>query len=81
MHVCCAEFCDIGVVTSLEFDNEPVELAKAGQEVCIKIDAAGGDKKYFGRHFDETDELVSRVRPQTLCFRDRHVAKDIPCTL
>ena len=31
-------------------------------QVCVKIEAPGGDApKMFGRHFDETDMLISRV--------------------
>ena len=31
-------------------------------QVCVKIESPGGDApKMFGRHFDETDMLMSRV--------------------
>ena len=31
-------------------------------QVCVKIENPGGDApKMFGRHFDETDMLISRV--------------------
>ena len=31
-------------------------------QVCVKIENPGGDApKMFGRHFDETDLLISRV--------------------
>ena len=31
-------------------------------QVCVKIESPGGDApKMFGRHFDETDLLMSRV--------------------
>ena len=55
------EFLEIGVVSSLEFDHNVVETAKKGQDVCIKI-TSQGDKKMIGRHFEVTDELVSKVR-------------------
>lgn len=39
-----------------------MEIARKGAEVCIKIDAVSGEApKMFGRHFDETDILVSKV--------------------
>lgn len=53
---------DIGVVSSLEFEHHEVEVGKRGMDVCIKIEAAGGDKKLFGRHFTEQDDLVSKVQ-------------------
>ena len=32
-----AEFIDLGIVESLEFDHEPVDIGKRGQDVCIKV--------------------------------------------
>lgn len=58
----CFQFLDIGVVTSIEFNHKQVETARKGQEVCIKIEPIPGESpKMFGRHFDETDMLVSKV--------------------
>ena len=31
------EFLDLGVVESLEFDHQPVDLGKKGQDICIKV--------------------------------------------
>jgi translation initiation factor 5B len=40
-----------------------MDKAVKGQEVCIKIEPAGGEApKMFGRHFDETDTLTSKVK-------------------
>ena len=37
-------------------------------QVCVKIENPGGDApKMFGRHFDETDMLISRV---SICMTD-----------
>lgn len=58
----CLQFLDIGVVTSIECNHKQVETARKGQEVCIKIDPIPGESpKMFGRHFDETDILTSKV--------------------
>ena len=47
-------------------NHKPLEIARKGAEVCIKIESASGEApKMFGRHFDETDLLVSKVRK---CF-------------
>ena len=52
----------LGGVSSIEKNNEPVELAKVGDEVCIKIENTTGEApKLYGRHFTHTDPLVSRV--------------------
>ena len=48
------QFIDVGVVTSLQFNNKEVETARKGEEVCVKIDSVPGEApKMFGRHFDE----------------------------
>ena len=56
------QFLDIGIVTSIEANHKEVETARKGEEVCIKIEPIPGESpKMFGRHFDETDMLVSKV--------------------
>ena len=56
------QFLDLGIVTSIECNHKEVETAKKGEEVCIKIEPIPGESpKMFGRHFDETDLLVSKV--------------------
>lgn len=56
------QFTDIGVVSSIEVNHKQVEAAKKGEEVCIKVEAPGGDApRLYGRHFDHTDLLVSKV--------------------
>ncbi|KAF0046318.1 hypothetical protein F2P81_002847 [Scophthalmus maximus] len=55
-------FVDIGVVTSIEMNHKSVESAKKGQEICIKIEPIPGESpKMFGRHFEATDPIVSKI--------------------
>lgn len=76
------DFIDIGVVTSIECNHKQIETARKGQEVCIKIESVGGDApKMFGRHFDETDLLMSKISRQSIdaCkdyFRDDLLKSD-----
>ncbi len=56
------QFTDIGVVTSLEVNHKSVEVARQGVEVCIRIESTGDAPRLYGRHFDHTDTLVSKVR-------------------
>ena len=72
------EFIYIGVCTGIQHNNKDVDVAKKGDEVnndvnnddlicsvqvCVKIENPGGDApKMYGRHFDENDLLISRVR-------------------
>ena len=56
------KFTDIGVVTSLEVNHKPVEIARKGVEVCLKIEPVGGEApRLYGRHFDHTDIVVSKA--------------------
>jgi translation initiation factor 5B len=60
---------EIGIVTSVEINHKNVDTARKGQEVCLKIEPIPGDApKMFGRHFDETDMLVSKVSVQCTYF-------------
>ncbi|KAJ1118406.1 hypothetical protein NDU88_006597 [Pleurodeles waltl] len=60
-------FVDIGIVTSIEVNHKQVDMAKKGQEVCIKIEPIPGDSpKMFGRHFEATDFLVSKINRQSI---------------
>jgi translation initiation factor 5B len=53
---------EIGRVTSIEFNHKPVDIARKGTEVCIKIDPVGGEApKMVGRHFEDTDLFVSKI--------------------
>ena len=61
------KFVEIGIVTSMEFDHKVVELAKKGADVCIKIEPSpGSTPKLFGRHFDQTDVLVSKISREAI---------------
>uniref|UniRef100_A0A336MD14 Eukaryotic translation initiation factor 5B n=3 Tax=Culicoides sonorensis TaxID=179676 RepID=A0A336MD14_CULSO len=75
------DFVDIGVVTSIECNHKQIESARKGQEVCIKIESTGDAPKMYGRHFDETDMLVSKISRQSIdaCkdyFRDELLKSD-----
>ncbi|KAM4701028.1 eukaryotic translation initiation factor 5B isoform 2-T2 [Discoglossus pictus] len=75
-------FVDIGIVTSIEINHKQVDVAKKGQEVCIKIEPIPGESpKMFGRHFEATDFLVSKINRQSIdalknWFRDEMQKSD-----
>ncbi|CAK9831914.1 Eukaryotic translation initiation factor 5B [Anthophora retusa] len=76
------DFVDLGMVTSIEYNHKPVETARKGQEVCVKIEPVPGEApKMYGRHFDEKDFVVSKISRQSIdaCkeyFRDDLVKTD-----
>jgi len=61
------KFVDIGRVTGIEFNNKPLEMAKTGNEVCIKIDnTTGGAPKLLGRHFTQDDLIISKISRESI---------------
>lgn len=61
------EFLEIGTVSTIEINHKAINSARKGQEVCIKIEPNGGEApKMFGRHFDHTDMLVSKISRQSI---------------
>ncbi|KAJ8253477.1 hypothetical protein GJAV_G00213380 [Gymnothorax javanicus] len=55
-------FVDIGIITSIEINHKPVDVAKKGQEICVKIEPIPGESpKMYGRHFEATDIIVSKI--------------------
>lgn len=58
---------ELGRVTSIQINNKDIENARRGQEVCIKIEHHGSDApKLYGRHFDHTDMLVSKITRESI---------------
>lgn len=67
------QFVNLGSIISIENNHKPVDIAKKGSEVCIKIDPVPGDApKLFGRHFDMEDVLVSKVSTAQFTYSINH---------
>ncbi|CEP18072.1 hypothetical protein [Parasitella parasitica] len=64
------EIVTLGKVTSIEQNHKTLEMVKkggAGAGVAIKIECAAYETpKTYGRHFDEKDELYSKVTRQSI---------------
>lgn len=77
----------IGRVTSIQVNHQEKEIAKVGDEVCIKIENTSSDApKMIGRHFDEKDILISHISRESIdaCknyFRDDLEKSDWQLTL
>jgi translation initiation factor aIF-2/yIF-2 len=53
---------EIGRVAGIEKDKKPVEKARKGDVVCVKIEQNTGQNHIaYGRHFDATNRLYSKV--------------------
>lgn len=57
----------IGRVTSIQSNHVEKEMAKVGEEVCIKIENTSSDApKMIGRHFEESDMLISHISRESI---------------
>lgn len=60
-------------MSSLELNHKNVDIARQGSEVCIRVESTGDAPRLYGRHFDHTDQLVSKVCQ--LALRPGHILK------
>ncbi|XP_042008653.1 eukaryotic translation initiation factor 5B-like [Salvia splendens] len=73
------EFVDIGRIASIENNHRPVDYAKKGQKVAIKIIGSNPEEqqKMVGRHFEVEDELVSKISRKSLDALKENYADDL----
>lgn len=72
------EFLDIGVVTGVEANHKQLTEARKGMEVCVKIDSPPGEApKMYGRHFDHTDLLVSKISRESIDAVKEYFREDL----
>ena len=57
-------YLDIGRVATLEKDRKPVDEAKQGQSVSVKIDAVTSIA--YGRQFDHTYKFYARITRRSI---------------
>ncbi|XP_057789455.1 uncharacterized protein LOC131006280 [Salvia miltiorrhiza] len=70
---------DIGKIESIEYNHRPFDCAKRGQQVAIKIVGSNPEEqqKMFGRHFQTTDQLVSKISRRSLDALEQHYKDDL----
>jgi translation initiation factor 5B len=57
----------LGSVSSIERNHDQMEVAKAGDEVCVKIENTTGEApKLYGRHFTHEDPLISKITRESI---------------
>lgn len=68
----------IGNVTSIQTNHVEKEIAKVGDEVCIKIENVSSDApKMIGRHFEETDTLISHISRESIDACKNYFREDL----
>ncbi|CAH8843184.1 unnamed protein product [Trichobilharzia szidati] len=68
----------LGRVFSIESNHKPVEEARTGMEVCVRIDPVDGETpKLYGRHFDLNDLLVSKISRESIDVMKEYFRSDL----
>ncbi|CAL8086253.1 unnamed protein product [Calicophoron daubneyi] len=68
----------LGRVFSIESNHKPVQEARTGQEVCVRIDPVEGEApKLYGRHFDHNDMLVSKISRESIDVMKEYFRSDL----
>ena len=71
----------LGTIASLEAKNRPVDFARQGTDVCIKTENTTGEApKLYGRHFDSTDILISRLWRESIDALRGHFREEMTKT-
>ncbi|KAK4363219.1 hypothetical protein RND71_018460 [Anisodus tanguticus] len=70
---------DIGRIASIKNNDKPVDSAKKGQKVSIKIVRSNTEEqqKMFGRHFEIEDVLVSKISRRSIDILRTDFRKDL----
>ncbi|KAJ8528518.1 hypothetical protein K7X08_022210 [Anisodus acutangulus] len=73
------DFIDIGRLASIENNHRPVDYAKKGQRVAVKIVGSNSEEqqKMFGRHFETEDELVSKISRRSIDILKVNFRRDL----
>lgn len=69
----------LGIITSLQKNNEEIQQANEGDDVCIRFDNPEGI--VFGRHFNHNNKLISKLSRKSIDilkkdYRDKMSKKD-----
>ncbi|CAF1287967.1 unnamed protein product [Adineta steineri] len=72
------EFIELGRVVSIELNHKPLDIARKNSEVSITIEPVGNEApKIFGRDFDETDLLMSKISQESFDVVKDHFRGDM----
>ncbi|CAN0861664.1 Eukaryotic translation initiation factor 5B [Linum grandiflorum] len=69
----------IGRIASIENNHKPVDTARKGQKVAIKIIGSNSEEQHimYGRHFDIDDKLVSHISRKSIDLLKENYRNDL----
>eukprot|EP01111_Echinosteliopsis_oligospora_P015513 TRINITY_DN615_c0_g2_i6.p1 TRINITY_DN615_c0_g2~~TRINITY_DN615_c0_g2_i6.p1 ORF type:complete len:1190 (-),score=496.85 TRINITY_DN615_c0_g2_i6:17-3586(-) len=59
-------YLDLGVVIGIEKNHKQQQEAKKGEEVAVKIESTAEHARSFGRHFDTSGDLCSKISRESI---------------
>jgi translation initiation factor 5B len=70
---------ELGRIASMELNHKAVDMARAGQSVAMKIEGQNAveQSRLYGRHFDHTDQLVSKISRESINALKSHFADEM----
>ncbi|KAJ2162450.1 eukaryotic translation initiation factor 5B [Coemansia sp. RSA 552] len=74
------EITTLGKVVSMEVNRKPVQVVRRGEAnagVAIRIESLHHDHKTYGRHFDEHDNIYSKVSRGSIDVLKENFRKDV----
>ena len=71
----------LSTIASLEANNRPVDFARQGTDVCIKIENTNREApKLYERHFDSTDLFISHLSRESIDALKDHFRNEMTKT-
>mmetsp|Transcript_115639 Transcript_115639/g.210316 ORF Transcript_115639/g.210316 Transcript_115639/m.210316 type:complete len:1357 (-) Transcript_115639:347-4417(-) len=72
------DFIEIGRIGSIEKDRKPVQIARRGERVCIKIDQNTQQAQIqIGRHFEISSQLYSAISRSSIDTLKEHFKEEM----
>lgn len=72
------QFLFVGRITGIQKNHTDFTEAKKGEEFCVKIEQSKSDQQViFGRHFDASSQLVSRLTRESIDLLKTNFKDDV----
>eukprot|EP00300_Choanocystis_sp_HF-7_P004114 c13143_g1_i1.p1 GENE.c13143_g1_i1~~c13143_g1_i1.p1 ORF type:complete len:883 (+),score=286.54 c13143_g1_i1:418-3066(+) len=68
---------ELGRVTGIERDKKPIEEARKGATVAVKLQGKGTSTYSYERHWDENDEYISKISRESIDVLKEHFRNDL----
>jgi translation initiation factor 5B len=67
----------VGIIAGIQANRNDVQIAKAGEQVALKIEHGHRPGLMYGRHFDHNDKLVSKITRDSIDLLKENFKDDL----